>query len=217
MKRLIWVILFGLFLTACSITKPHEKNLAKEAEPLGLKEVKTSTLDSVFTADQASLANYKQVILEPLDLSAVKIRKPSNTNLAYDTPWELNDQDRKFYQERYQLSMKKQWLDKSGLTQVDQASANTLKVKATLLEIAPLGSKDDSKGRPTMTKVYSEGVGTMTLKIEIADATSGKVLVLISDQRDLGKMWEENNRVSFNQKVRLAFDAWARNLQKELM
>jgi Protein of unknown function (DUF3313) len=218
MKKSVLILMGSLALvTACAFTKPHEKNLAKEAEPLGLVEAKTSVLDSVFISDRAALTNYKQVILEPLDLSVVKIRELSNINLAYDTPWELNDQDRKFYQERYQLSMKKRWLDKSGLTQVDQASAATLKVKATLLEIAPLGSKDDSKGRPTMTKVYSEGMGTMTLKIEIADATSGKVLALISDQRDLGKMWEENNRVSFNQKVRLAFDAWARNLQKELM
>jgi hypothetical protein len=92
-----------------------------------------------------------------------------------------------------------------------------LKVKATLLEIAPLGSKDDSKGRPTMTKVYSEGVGTMTLKYELSDASTGKVLGLISDQRDLGKIWEENNRVTFNNKVRLVFTAWAKNLQKELM
>jgi Protein of unknown function (DUF3313) len=217
MKAFLIALMAVSLLTACSFSKPHEKNLAKEAEPLGLAEAKTSVLDSVFISDRTALTNYKQVILEPLDLSAVKIRKPSNINLAYDTPWELNDQDRKFYQERYQLSMKKQWLDKSGLTKVDQASTSTVKVKATLLEIAPLGSKDDSKGRPTMTKVYSEGMGTMTLKIEISDATSGKVLALISDQRDLGKIWEENNRVSFNQKVRLAFDAWARNLQKELM
>lgn len=216
MKKTILLISSLLVVTACSMNKPHEKNLAAEATPLGLQPVQSNWLDAVYL-DKTAIANYKQVILEPLDMSAVKIRKPSNTNLAYDTPWELNDQDRKLYQERYQASMKKEWLEKSGLTQVNQASANTLKVKAILVEIAPLGSKDDSKGRPTMTEVYSEGMGTMTLKYELSDASSGKVLGLISDQRDLGKIWEENNRVTFNQKVRLAFDAWARNLQKELI
>ena len=216
MKKTILLISSLLVVTACSINKPHEKNLATEATSLGLQQVQSNWLDAVYL-DKTAIANYKQVILEPLDMSAVKIRKPSSTSLAYDTPWELNDQDRKLYQERYQASMKKEWLDKAGLIQVNQASANTLKVKAILVEIAPLGSKDDSKGRPTMTEVYSEGMGTMTLKYELSDASSGKVLGLISDQRDLGKVWEENNRVTFNQKVRLAFDAWARNLQKELI
>lgn len=216
MKTTVWLISSFLFVTACSITKPHEKNIAAEAAPLGLQQLESNRLDAVYL-DKSALANYKQVMLEPLDLSAVKIRQLSQTNLAYDTPWELNDQDRKYYSERYLESMKKEWLDKSGLTQVDQVSAATLKVKAVLVEIAPLGSKDDSKGRPTMTKVYSEGVGTMTLKYVLSDASTGKVLGLISDQRDLGKVWEENNCVTFNNKVRLVFTAWAKNLQKELM
>lgn len=216
MKNAIALMAGLLLITACSMNKPHEKNLAAEADSQGLPQVQSNGLDALYL-DKPAIANYKQVLIEPLDMSSVKIRKPSNVGIAYDTPWELNDQDRKFYQERYLISMKKEWLDKTKLMQVNQVSANTLKVKAILVEIAPLGSKDDSKGRPTMTKVYSEGVGTMTLKYELSDASSGKVLGLISDQRDLGKIWEENNRVTFNQKVRLAFDAWARHLQKELM
>lgn len=218
MRKSVLILVGSLMLvTACSITKSHEKNLAKEAEPLGLTEVHSSILDAVFVADKVEFADYKQVVLEPLDMSAVKIRKPSNLGFVSDTPWELNDQDRNFYQEKYIQAMKKEWLDKSGLTQVDQASGKTLRVKAVLKEIAPLGSKDDFKGRPVITKVYSEGVGTMTINFELSDASSGKVLGLISDQRDLGKVWEENNRVTFNQQVRLAFTAWAGRLQKQLM
>jgi len=217
MKMPIWLIVSILALASCSVAKPHEKNLANEAQPLGLKEVSSQQLDAVYIADNPAFTSYKQVILEPLDMSSVEIRKPSNINSVHDTPWELNDQDRRFYQERYSLSMQKEWFEKSGLMQTTQATAQTLKVKATLVEIAPLGSKDDSKGRPLMTKVYSEGVGTMTLKIEVSDAVSGKILALISDERDLGKLWEENNRVTFNQKVRIAFSAWASRLQKQLM
>ncbi len=218
MKKSVLILIASLVLvTACSITKPHEKNLAKEAEPLGLTEAGSSTLDSVFVADKLGIANYKHIILEPLDMSAVKIRKPTNISFVNDTPWELNDQDRNYYQEKYTQAMKKEWLDKSGLTQVDKATEQTLIVKAVLKEIAPLGSKDDFKGRPVITKVYSEGVGTMTINFELSDAKTGKVLALVSDQRDLGKVWEENNRVTFNQQVRLAFTAWASRLQKQFM
>lgn len=215
MKLPLMLTCMLLLLTACSLNKPHEKKLATEASTAGLPEVKSNSLDAVFL-DKAAISKYQEVFLEPLDMSRVNIRKSSSTSLVYDTPWELNDQDRRFYQERYQLSMKKEWLAKSRLRQVDQASASTLRVKAILVEIAPLGSKDDGKGRPTMTKVYSEGMGTMTLKYELSDAATGKILGLISDQRELGNIWQENNRATFNQKVRLAFDAWARRLQKEL-
>lgn len=218
MKKSVLILMCSLALvTACSMTKPHEENLAKEAEPLGLKEVGAAELDSVFIADAAGIANYKQVILEPLDMASVKIRKPSDISFTNNRPWELNDQDRRYYQEKYSQAMKKEWLDKAGLTQVDQAVEKTLLVKAVLKEIAPLGSKDDFKGRPVITKVYSEGVGTMTIHFAISDAKTGKVLALISDQRDLGKMWEENNRSTFNQQVRLAFTAWASRLQKQFM
>jgi hypothetical protein len=54
---LILVPSFLLF-TACSITKPHEKTLAKEAEPLGLQVVQKSILDSVFVAKDTTLKNY---------------------------------------------------------------------------------------------------------------------------------------------------------------
>jgi hypothetical protein len=218
MKKSVLILICSLALvTACSMTKKHEENLAKEAEPLGLKEAGSDELDSVFIADAAGIASYKQVILTPLDMSSVKIRKPSDISFTNNTPWELNDQDRNYYQERYADAMKKEWLDKDGLKQVDQAAEKTLLVKAVLKEIAPLGSKDDFKGRPVITKVYSEGVGTMTIQFEISDAKTGKVLALISDQRDLGKMWEENNRATFNQQVRIAFTAWASRLQKQFM
>ncbi len=97
-----------------------------------------------------------------------------------------------------------------------QTGADVLQVKAKVLEIAPLASKDDSKGRPTMMKVYSEGMGTMTLELTLVDSVSGDVLAIITDRRDLGRIWEENNRVTNNVQIRLAFNQWLRNLRTEL-
>jgi hypothetical protein len=97
-----------------------------------------------------------------------------------------------------------------------QAGADVLTVSAKVVEIAPLGSKDDLKGRPTNMEVYSEGMGTMTLEITLYDSVSGKPQAIITDQRDLGRLWEENNRASNNVQVRVAFDHWLRTLRKEL-
>jgi hypothetical protein len=42
------------------------------------------------------------------------------------------------------------------------------------------------------------------------------VLAIITDRRDLGRIWEENNRVTNNIQIRLAFNQWLRNLRTEL-
>jgi hypothetical protein len=65
-------------------------------------------------------------------------------------------------------------------------------------------------------KVYSEGMGTMTIEMSLYDSVSGKALGIITDQRDLGRIWEENNRVTNNIQVRLAFDNWLGKLRSEL-
>ncbi|MCE3254301.1 MAG: hypothetical protein K0Q67_3321, partial [Cellvibrio sp.] len=97
-----------------------------------------------------------------------------------------------------------------------QAGPDVLTVAAKVVEIAPLGSKDDMKGRPTNMEVFSEGMGTMTLEISLYDSVSGKPQAIITDQRDLGRLWEENNRASNSVHVRVAFDHWLRTLRKEL-
>ncbi len=222
MKAFLVTLVGASLLAACSLNKPQENNLTKETHltketQVPITETKAAVEESVVISDPTALASYTEVMIEPLDLSSVVIRQPASMSMINSKPWALNDQDHRYYQEKYLQAMQKQWLDKSGLKQVNQASATTLKVKGSLLEIAPSASKDEIGSRPVMSRVYSDGLGYMTLKIEVLDAISGKSLAVISDRRELGNDWEENNRVIFNQKVRLAFDAWARNLQKELM
>jgi len=59
-------------------------------------------------------------------------------------------------------------------------------------------------------------MGTMTLEISLYDSLSGKPVAIITDQRDLGRLWEQNNRATNNIQVRVAFDYWLRTLRKEL-
>jgi hypothetical protein len=68
-------------------------------------------------------------------------------DLVHDTPWELNDQDYRFYKERYSQSMQKEWVEKSGLTQVTQATGQTLKVNAILVEPLLSGTTTAERSR----------------------------------------------------------------------
>lgn len=210
------IALAGVLVSGCSMTKKHEQDAQIKATKEGLSVVKESTFDGTFVAPNAQFAQYKKLFVEQLDMTDVKIRKQTGIGFAGDTPWELNDQDRRYYQERYTEALMNNLIVDGRYSTAMQAGADVLTVRAKVLEIAPLGSKDDSKGRPTNMKVYSEGMGTMTLELSLYDSMSGKVLAIITDQRDLGKMWEENNRVTNNVQVRLAFNAWLRKLRTEL-
>lgn len=214
--NMVLVVLLGSLATGCSITKKHEKEAQLKADKEGLSMVKDSKFDGTFVAPNAQFAQYKKLFVEQLDMADVRIRKQSGNNFVNDTPWELNDRDRRYYQERYTEALMNNLIVDGRYSTAMQAATDVMTVRARVLEIAPLGSKDDSKGRPTSMKVYSEGMGTMTLEISLYDSVSGKVLGIITDQRDLGKMWEENNRVTNNVQVRLAFDAWLKKLRSEL-
>jgi hypothetical protein len=214
--RLSLIALAGVLVTGCSMTKNHEKEAQIKADKEGLSVVKNSNFDGTFVAPNAQFSQYKKLFVEQLDLTDVKVRKQSNTSIIYDTPWELNDADRRYYQERYTEALMNNLITDGRYSTAMQAGKDVMTVRAKVLEIAPLGSKDDMKGRPTGVKVYSEGMGTMTLEISLYDSTSGKVLAIITDRRDLGRIWEENNRATNNVQVRLAFDAWLKKLRSEL-
>jgi hypothetical protein len=213
--KLVLIALATGVIGGCSMTKPHEKDAALKADQAGLSAVEDSRFDGTFVAPNAQFAQYRKLLVEQLDLSEVKIRKQS-TDKINDTPWELSDADRRYYQERYTEALMTNLIVDGRFATSLQTGADVLQVKAKVLEIAPLASKDDSKGRPTMMKVYSEGMGTMTLELTLVDSVSGDVLAIITDRRDLGRIWEENNRVTNNVQIRLAFNQWLRNLRTEL-
>ena len=215
-SRFVLLALAASLVAGCSMTKQHEKDAQAKADKAGLTAVQRTRFDGTFIASGAQFSQYKKLIVEQLDLSDVKVRKQSSNNLVFDTPWELNDADRRYYQERYTEALMSNLIADGTYGTAMQPGADTLTVSAKVLEIAPLASKDDMKGRPGNMKVYSEGMGTMTLEITLYDSVSGKPQAIITDQRDLGRIWEENNRVTNNIQVRLAFNQWLANLRKEL-
>ena len=214
--KLGFIALLGSAIAGCSMTKKHEQEAQIKADKAGLTVVENSTFDGTFVAPNAKFLQYKKLFVEQLDLTDVKIRKQAGVNSVNDTPWELNDSDRRYYQDLYTEALMNNLILDGRYATAMQAAPDVMTVRAKVLEIAPLASKDDLRGRPTNMKVFSEGMGTMTLEISIYDSMSGKVLAIITDRRDLGRVWEENNRVTNNVQVRIAFNAWLKKLRTEL-
>ena len=210
------VALATSLVTACGVNKPHEKAAMAKAQAEGMTAIAQPIFDGTFVAPDVDFAKHKKLIVESLDMDNVEILKPSSLNRTMDTPWVLSDKDKAYYRERYTQALIKNLVADGTYTTANTAAVDALTVRAKVLQIAPLASKDDPQGRPQLMRVYSEGMGTMTLEITLYDSVSGKALGIITDKRDLGRIWEENNRATNNIQVKLAFDAWLRKLRTEL-
>lgn len=215
MKLHVVVTLIAISLSACGFVKPHEKTAQSQAQQAGLAAIHKPEFDASFVSLQTNFGQYKKIIVSDLDLSTVKIIKPS-TSRAFDEPWELNESDKQYYQKKYTESIKKYLFDGGKFSAATAQSSDTLVLKTKIVEIAPLASKDDFKGRPNLMDVYSEGFGRMTIVFELYDSVSNKLVALSSDEHDLGNIWEKNDRVQNNIQVKLAFDYWLKNLNEEL-
>jgi hypothetical protein len=215
MKYPILIAALAVSLSACGILKPHEKTTQSQAQEAGLVAVHKPHFDASYALPNANFGQYKKIILSDLDLSTTKIIKP-NSSRAFDEPWELNNDDRNYYQSKYVDSAKKYLFDDGKYLAAVTPDADTLLLKTKIIEIAPLASKDDFKGRPNLMDVYSEGFGRMTIAFELYDSVSNKLVAVTSDEHDLGNMWEKNNRVQNNIQIKLAFDFWMRSLKEEL-
>jgi hypothetical protein len=214
MKYYLVIASLVLGLSACSFVKPHEKTTQALAQQTGLVEVHKSQFDASFILPGTNFGQYKKIILSDLDLTSTKIIKPSSPR-AFEEAWELDKDDRKYYQEKYTESASRFLFD-SAYSLSDKPAADTLVLKTKITEIAPLASKDDFKSRPNLIDVYSQGFGRMTITFELYDSVSNKLVAIDSDEHDLGQIWEKNNRAQNNMQIKLAFDYWLRNLKREL-
>ena len=214
------IILSGLALTVvvalggCGVTKGHEKEAKMQAEQAGLVSVSKPRLDAVYQAPSVRLHSYKKLNIANLDFSQTKIINPKSPPF-FDQKWELDDKDRAYYQERFSTAAGRELLGSGLFIASTESASDTLILRAKVLEIAPLASKDDLKGRPTLMDVYSEGFGRMTVAFEFYDSVSNKLVFAATDEHDLGKIWEKNDRVQTAMQVRLAFDYWLAALKKQ--
>lgn len=216
MKYNIFILFIIVGFSACSFTKHHEKVAQEQAQQAGLSADAKSHFDVTFISSAVDFGLYKKLKIDNLDLTQVKIIKPS-TQTSFQYPWQLNDQDREYYQMRYLTAAQKSLVDSGLYSITTEVGADTLILKAKITQIAPHASKDDFNGRLNFMKVYSEGFGRMTIVFEVHDSVSGKLVAMATDEHDLGTIWEENNRSQNNQQIRLAFDYWLNNLRKELV
>jgi len=207
--------LFALTLVLTSSLAASKKDVDDAMSRDGLQKISVKGLDLAYARPGASLAAYKRVKLDPVEVQFDKSWEPTRTGSRI----KLGPEER----EKIRVSVAKlvedeftKVLQKDGAYQITSESApDVLRVKASVLNVYINAPSDMSVGR---SKTYVSSAGQMTLLAELSDAASGQMLARVADRREGNRMarMQRADRIENESAARDVAAAWAQILRKAL-
>jgi hypothetical protein len=218
LNRIVVYMAAGLLLAACQSTSNSVQVASAVELSENLREIKIKGLDTVHIAPDADLSNYTAVLLPPLDIDSVEIKQPSaNHRIPGAKDWVLTDDDKASLQKAFRELMSEKLAADNGFVIADVAGENTLKLQVVLTTIAPTAPKDDFNSRPTgRSRIYSEGFGDVSIRIEITDSLSGQLLATAEDKKRGDTTWRLNNRITNWAEIRRMLRSWSVQIRNGL-
>ena len=181
----------------------------------GLQKISVKGLDLAYARPGASLAAYKRVKLDPVDVQFDKSWDPTRTGSRIKLSSEEREKIRAGVAKLVEEEFAKV-LQKGGAYQITSESApDVLRVKASVLNVYINAPSETSAGR---SKTYVSSAGQMTLLAELSDAASGQMLARVADRREANSVarLERADRIENEGAARDVAAAWAQILRKAL-
>ena len=214
-----FLILVGaavLLLTACAMPEPSlQTGPDAEVTAEGLVRVENSRVDDAFMRPDVDFSRFTGIMIDPLDVSNVNIIQPDKSSFSSRTKkWELTDEDREFLQDTYILKIDEYVIQRGGYTPIDEPANNVLRLRVSLVQIAPNAPRpSDTIGRST---TFTRGAGAISIAGVLFDAGSGQVVARFVDTRESSDDWRRNLESVNRSEARRVFDFWAQLLQYRL-
>jgi len=216
-KRLIpAAILLAATLSLGPVHAQTAKDLEDAMGAEGLKAVKSRDLDMLYVRPGASLAGYKKVMLDPVDVSFSKNWDPTRTGSNI----KLGSAER----ENIRTGVAKITYDQfvkllqanNGYPVVNAAGEDVLRAKVRVVNLyvnAP--AADSGAGR---TRTYTMSAGEATLFLELFDSETGQILARAIDRRDSrsSNLMMLSGSVANTAEAEALAAQWARVLRKAL-
>jgi uncharacterized protein DUF3313 len=181
----------------------------------GLKKVKRPGLDTVYLREGVSLAKYKRVMLDPVEVSFDKNWNPRRGPGAFDTadPTAIRQNLAKLARDVFRRELEK----RGGYPLVDTPGPDVLRVRAQIVDLYINAPETNSPG---ITHTYVINAGEMTLVAELYDSETNALLARVIDrQRGLERGLNElqiANRVTNTAEADRILSAWASRLRNAL-
>lgn len=204
---LLTASLAALLLTSCVNMKPPQPERTVD----GLSRIPTKRIDTVYTAPGMSLASYRRVMLDPVEVAFKRDWQREHPEVSPEDIARIRAQAAAMFRDVFA-----QELGKGGYTLTDQPAADVLQVTASITDLDISAPDTRSVSAPTRTFVVS--AGEMTLLAELRDSQSGAILVRAADRekgREFGNL-QIANQVTNSAEARRAFAMWAGLLRTAL-
>ena len=183
----------------------------------GLQRISVKGLELAYARPGATLAAYKRVKLDPVDVEFDKAWDPEKTGSRIKLSSEEREKIRsgvaKVVEEEFAKA-----LQKGGAYQItSETAADVLRVKASVLNLYVNAPSAGGAGR---SRTYVSSAGKMTLMAELADGASGQLLARVADRREANasgaRRMELADRMMNEDAARQVASDWARILRKAL-
>jgi hypothetical protein len=206
--------LLALTVALTHVSAATKKEIDQALSQGGLQKMKVKDIELAYARPGASLAAYKRVKLDPVEVEFRKAKDPARTGSAI----KLSDEEREKIRSNVARAVQEEFakeLQRSSTYQVaSDAGPDVLRVKPRILDLY-VNAPDVGQAR---ARTLISSAGEMTLVAELADSASGQVLARVADRRDAskeGRMYLVNGTVN-EQEARKIAAGWARTLRKAL-
>ena len=190
-----------------------QKNQLDEAMGLdGLEKIKVKDIDLVYARPGATLATYKKVMLDPVDVSFHKDWNPERTGSRLKLSPEERENIRSGVAKIVHEEFTKTLSAKNAYPIVTAAGPDVLRAKVKIVNLY-VNAPDTGVGR---SRTYTVSAGEMTMFLELYDSETGAVLARVVDRREARNTGQMNLSSSvFNTAEAAALaNEWARILKK---
>jgi hypothetical protein len=205
-----------LLMQPASAARSSSKALEDAMAQGGLRKVSVKGIELAYTKPGATLANYKRVKIDPVEVafhpSWNPTRTGSNIKVSSTERQKILDGVAKLVQEEFAHEIQ----GNSGYALTDETGDDVLRVKISIVNLYV--TAPDTGSSMGMSRTYVVSAGEMTLFAELSDSKSGEVIGRVVDReeaRSAGPVALSGG--VYNQgEARSIAASWARILRKAL-
>jgi hypothetical protein len=180
----------------------------------GLQKISVEGLELAYVRPGATLAAYKRVKLDPVEVEFRKSRDPARAGSAIKLSSEEREAIRASVARVVHEEFAKELQKSSTYRVASDAGPDVLRVKARILDLY-VNAPDVGVGR---SRTLVSSAGEMMLVAELSDSASGQVLARVADHREASKGGRMHlvNRTVNEEEARKIAAGWARILREAL-
>jgi hypothetical protein len=197
-----------LFLQGCANTTTTGNPLPINNAAENLHPGEDAAMEGFFIVPGIDFSRYKKLIIADLNMDQVAVAGHAQT-LAF------TEDNKRFYRELYTAAVVDHLIADGAYRTVLDAEDGVFFLTAAIVRVAPPTAEDGAKPVSAM-EAYLQSTSRITLTLELYDAQNRQLLASLTDTRDLGRNWGDNNQRAQLVQLRRAFDYWLAYLRKEL-